>query len=54
MALLKYFAPSRKLADLNDPLSRTVPATAIADANMAVSKLVTVSSEHTSTPIRHH
>ena len=38
MALLKYFAQSKKnLPDPNGPLSRTVPATAIVAANMAVS-----------------
>ena len=40
MAFVKYFAPSKKLRDPNSPLSRTVPATAIVAANMAVSKLV--------------
>jgi len=54
MALLKNFAPSKKLSDPNGPLSRTVPATAIAATNVAVFKLVTVSSEPTSTPIRPH
>ena len=49
MALLKYFAPSKNVPDPNGPLSRTVPATAIAAANMAVYN-VTVSSEPKTTP----
>ena len=50
MALLKYFAQAKEnLPEPNGPLSRTVPATAIAAVNMAVSK-VKVSSEPMSTP----